>query len=60
MFLGTALIINLTEVELPIGCGGVTSYQIQTNSECCSDFILAVRLGVLRSLAERGRTQTTG
>jgi len=26
--------LSLIEVELPIGCGGVTSYQIQTNSEC--------------------------
>ena len=50
----------LTEVELPIGCGGVTSYQIQTNSECCSDDCAAVRLRVLRSGAERERTQTTG
>nr|AOE07967.1 hypothetical protein [uncultured bacterium] len=26
--------ISLSEVELPIGLGGVKSYQIQTNSEC--------------------------
>ena len=37
MFLGTASAWSLTEVELPIGCGGVKSYQIQTNSECWSD-----------------------
>ena len=34
MFLGTASVLSLIEVELPIGCGGVTSYQIQMNSEC--------------------------
>ena len=57
MFLGTAWIFSLIEVELLIGCGGVKSYQIQTNSEC---FIIytAVRLWVLRSMAERERTQT--
>ena len=57
MFLGTAWILSLIEVELLIGCGGVKSYQIQTNSEC---FIIytAVRLWVLRSMAERERTQT--
>ena len=26
--------LSLLEVELPIGCGGVKSYQIQMNSEC--------------------------
>ena len=57
MFLGTASWLSLIEVELLIGCGGVKSYQIQTNSEC---FIIytAVRLWVLRSMAERERTQT--
>ena len=49
--------VSYKEVELLIGCGGVKSYQIQTNSEC---FIIytAVRLWVLRSMAERERTQT--
>ena len=57
MFLGTAWILSFIEVELLIGCGGVKSYQIQTNSEC---FIIyaGVRLWVLRSMAERERTQT--
>ena len=57
MFLGTAWILSYIEVELLIGCGGVKSYQIQTNSEC---YIIwsAVRRGVLRSRAERERTQT--
>ena len=57
MFLGTAWILSLIEVELLIGCGGVKSYQIQTNSEC---YVIwpAVRRGVLRSRAERERTQT--
>jgi hypothetical protein len=49
----------LPEVELPIGLGGVTSYQIQTNSEC-RQITRGVRVGVLRSRSERGRTQTTG
>ena len=57
MFLGTAWRLSYIEVELLIGCGGVKSYQIQINSEC---FIIyaGVRLWVLRSMAERERTQT--
>lgn len=49
--------MSFIEVELPIGCGGVKSYQIQTNSEY---YVIwpAVRLWVLRSRAERERTQT--
>ena len=57
MFLGTAWILSYIEVELLIGCGGVKSYQIQTNSECYQIYT-AVRLWVLRSMAERERTQT--
>ena len=57
MFLGTAWILSYIEVELLIGCGGVKSYQIQTNSECYLIYT-AVRLWVLRSMAERERTQT--
>ena len=34
MLLGAAWGLVLLEVELPIGLGGVKSYQIQTNSEC--------------------------
>ena len=45
MLLGAALINNLTEVELPIGLGGVKSYQIQTNSECCQMFICSEGMG---------------
>ena len=56
MFLGTALGFSLIEVELPIGCGGVTSYQIQMNSEC-DKIYLAVRARVLRSESKRERTQ---
>ena len=26
--------MSAAEVELPIGCEGLTAYQIQTNSEC--------------------------
>jgi hypothetical protein len=57
MYLGTALELSLIEVELPIGCGGVTSYQIQTNSEC-DKIYPAVRARVLRSGSERERTQS--
>ena len=56
MFLGTALWLSLVEVELPIGCGGVKSYQILTNSEC-DEIYTAVRAWVLRSESERERTQ---
>jgi hypothetical protein len=57
MFLGTASGLSLVEVELPIGLGGVTSYQIQTNSEYYKIYP-GVRVGVLRSQSERERTQT--
>ena len=56
MFLGTALELSLVEVELLIGCGGVTSYQIQINSEC-DKIYPAVRARVLRSESKRERTQ---
>ena len=45
------------EVELPIGLGGFTAYQPLMNSDC-HDKEIAVRLRVLRSVAERGTTQT--
>ena len=45
------------EVELPIRLGGFTAYQPLMNSEC-HDIALAVRQRVLRSVAERGTTQT--
>ena len=57
MFLGTAWRLSYKEVELLIGCGGVKSYQIQINSECWIIYA-GVRLWVLRSMAERERTQT--
>ena len=57
MFLGTVWRLSLVQVELPIGLGGVTSYQILMNSECYKIYT-AVRLWVLRSKAERERTQT--
>ena len=57
MFLGTAWILSLIEVELLIGCGGVKSYQILTNSEWGMIYT-AVRAGVLRSQSERGTTQS--
>ena len=45
------------EVELPIGLGGFTAYQILTNSEC-HDIYSGVSPWVLRSLGERERTRT--
>jgi hypothetical protein len=57
MFLGTALRLIVIEVELLIGLGGFTAYQTLTNSECY-DIYSGVRLRVLRSVAERERTQT--
>ena len=57
MFLGTASRLSLIEVELPIGLGGVKAYRILMNSECCKIYS-GVRLWVLRSRAERERTQT--
>jgi hypothetical protein len=57
MSLGTASGSSVIEVELLIGCGGFTACQILTNSECY-DIYLGVRLRVLRSVAERERTQT--
>ena len=57
MFLGTASRSSVIEVELLIGLGDFTVYQILTNSECY-DIYLGVRLRVLRSVAERERTQT--
>ena len=58
MFLGTALGLSVIEVELLIGCGGFTAYQLLTNSECY-DIYSGVRLWVLMSMAKRERTQTT-
>ena len=57
MFLGTVWRLSLLEVELPIGLGGVTSYQIQMNSEWYKIYS-AMRAWVLRSVSERERTQT--
>ncbi len=57
MHLGAASGRGVMEVELPIGLGGFTAYQPLMNSEC-HDIIPAVRLWVLRSMAERGTTQT--
>ena len=38
MFLGTASDISVVEVELLIGLGGFTAYQLLTNSECYDMF----------------------
>jgi hypothetical protein len=59
MFLGTVWGFSLAQVELPIGLGGVTSYQILMNSEWCQIYP-AMRARVLRSVSERERTQTYG
>ena len=56
MPLGAASRLSYTEVELLIGCGGFTAYHL-TNSECYKIYS-GVRRWVLRSSAERERTQT--
>ena len=56
MPLGAASRLSFKEVELPIGLGGVKSYQIQMNSECYLIYS-GVRAGVLRSQSERERTR---
>ena len=56
MPLGAASESSVIEVELLIGLGGFTAYQILTNSECY-DIIQGERLWVLMSVAERGITQ---
>ncbi len=57
MPLGAASGSSVIEVELLIGLGGFTAYQILTNSECY-DIYSGVRRWVLRSSAEREITQT--
>ena len=57
MHLGAASVTSLIEVELLIGLGGFTAYQIQTNSEYYNIYP-GVRHRVLRSCAEREITQT--
>ncbi len=52
-----SLEVSVIEVELPIGLGGFTAYQLQMNSECY-DIYSGVRHWVLRSNAKRERTQT--
>ena len=37
--------LSMIEVELPIGCGGVKSYQIQMNSECYYMFLSSEGVG---------------
>ena len=57
MHLGAALSSSVVEVELLIRLEGFTAYQTLTNSECY-DIYSGVRRWVLRSSAERERTQT--
>ena len=57
MLLGAVWRLSLLQVELPIGLGGVTSYQILMNSEWYKIYS-AMRAWVLRSVSERERTQT--
>ncbi len=56
MHLGAASWFSVVEVELLIRLGGFTAYQTLTNSECY-DIYSGVRRWVLRSGAERERTQ---
>ena len=56
MHLGAASRLSVIEVELLIRLGGFTAYQTLTNSECY-DIYSGVRRWVLRSGAERERTQ---
>ena len=49
--------MSYIEVELLIGLGGFTAYQILTNSEYCIIYS-GVSPRVLRSVGERERTQT--
>ena len=48
------------EVELLIGCEGVTACQVLTNSECVHDNSCGVSWRVLMSVSERERAQTRG
>ena len=57
MHLGAASWSSDIEVELLIGLGGFTAYQTLINSECYIIYT-AVRAWVLRSMSERGTTQT--
>ena len=57
MPLGAASELSVIEVELLIGLGGFTAYQILTNSECY-DIYSGVRARVLMSTSEREITQT--
>ena len=57
MLLGAVWRLSFIQVELPIGLGGVTSYQILMNSEWYKIYS-AMRAWVLRSVSERERTQT--
>jgi hypothetical protein len=56
MLLGAVWRLSFIQVELPIGLGGVTSYQILMNSEWYKIYS-AMRAWVLRSVSERERTQ---
>ena len=49
--------MSVIEVELLIGLGGFTAYQILTNSEY-NDIYPGVSAWVLRSVRERETTQT--
>ena len=45
MHLGAALRFIVIEVELLIGCGGFTTYQFLTNSECYEMFFSSEGMG---------------
>ena len=53
MHLGAALELSVTEVELPIGLGGFTTYQTLTNSKC-RDMYPALRIWLASLWAASG------
>ena len=57
MHLGAASWLSFIEVELLIGCGGFTAYQLLINSEYYKIYT-GVSAWVLRSVHERETTRT--
>ena len=51
---------SAAEVELPIGCEGLTAYQVLTNSECRRHVCPGARARVLTSASERRTIRTVG
>ena len=55
-----SLELKVAEVERPIGCEGLTAYQVLTNSECRRHVCPGVRARVLTSASERRTIRTIG